>query len=84
MFIEFYNEKQAMDILNYATEKDYDFETGDAAWEISYIQDIKDEYENTIMGAKSEILLLDKDAFIVVSDCYEVTGGQKKRNSLLD
>ena len=33
---------------------------------------------------KEEILLLDKDAFIVVSDCYEVTGGQKKRNSLLD
>lgn len=33
---------------------------------------------------KEEILLLDKDAFIVVSDCYEVTGGQKKKNSLLD
>lgn len=33
---------------------------------------------------KEDILLLDKDAFIVVSDCYEVTGGQKKRNSLLD
>ena len=31
---------------------------------------------------KEEILLLDKDAFIVVSDCYEVTGGQKKKNSL--
>ena len=33
---------------------------------------------------KEEILLLDKDAFIVVSDCYEVTGGQKKKNSLFD
>lgn len=33
---------------------------------------------------KEEILFLDKDAFIVVSDCYEVTGGQKKKNSLLD
>ena len=45
MFIEFYNEKQAMDILNYATEKDYDFETGDTAWEVSYIQDIKEELD---------------------------------------
>ena len=43
MFIEFYNEKQAMDVLNYATEKDYDFETGDAAWKISYTEDIKTE-----------------------------------------
>ena len=32
----------------------------------------------------SEFIRLDKDAFIVVSDCYEVTGGQKKKNSLLD
>ena len=58
MFIEFYNEKQAMDVLNYATEKDYDFETGDAAWEISYIQDIKEEldphklYDTTIYQYK--------------------------------
>ena len=43
MFIEFYNEKQAMDVLNYATEKDYDFETGGAAWEVSYTEDIKTE-----------------------------------------
>ena len=43
MFIEFYSDKQAMDILNYATEKDYDFETGDTAWEVSYTQDIKEE-----------------------------------------
>ena len=43
MFIEFYNEKQAMDILDYATRKDYTFETGNAAWEVSYTQDIKEE-----------------------------------------
>ena len=45
MFIEFYNEKQAMDILDYATRKDYTFETGDAAWEVSYTQDIKEELD---------------------------------------
>ena len=33
---------------------------------------------------KEQILDIDKDAFIVVSDCYEVTGGQKRKNSLLD
>ena len=31
---------------------------------------------------KEKILEIDNEAFIVVSDCYEVTGGQRRSNHL--